>query len=140
VTPPFFLQCEEKRIQITKNLEAALYEFRLPTSALVLWVDSVCINQSDTSERTHQVKIMGEIFREANRILVFLREEEQGIAEAFSYLSSFIPKLTKRILPAMKGHAQLTFDLADSAMFPAPSLTEYESLRKLFGRSWFRRA
>jgi hypothetical protein len=43
---------------------------------LPLWVDSLCINQSDTAERTAQMRQIGGIYRGANAVLVWLGEED----------------------------------------------------------------
>ncbi|OAK94310.1 HET-domain-containing protein [Phaeosphaeriaceae sp. SRC1lsM3a] len=36
------------------------------------WIDALCINQSSTQERGHQVQRMGHIFSEAHRVLIWL--------------------------------------------------------------------
>jgi hypothetical protein len=41
--------------EITKNLESALRHLRFEDKERIIWVDSVCINQSDIEERNHQV-------------------------------------------------------------------------------------
>jgi hypothetical protein len=37
-----------------------------------LWIDSICINQNDTDERTQQVAKMAQIFKHASRVLIWL--------------------------------------------------------------------
>lgn len=37
-----------------------------------LWIDALCINQSDTSERNEQVFRMGEIFRNAALVVAWI--------------------------------------------------------------------
>ena len=59
-------------IAITKNCEAALRRLRKPDVDRRLWVDAVCIDQTNILERNHQVKNMIAIFRGAQRVLVFL--------------------------------------------------------------------
>ncbi|OAL44947.1 hypothetical protein IQ07DRAFT_591788 [Pyrenochaeta sp. DS3sAY3a] len=39
---------------------------------LLLWVDQVCINQSDVNERSHQVTLMGSIYKSALQVLACL--------------------------------------------------------------------
>ena len=39
---------------------------------LTLWIDAVCINQNDISERNHQVLLMGDIYRGATTVLSWL--------------------------------------------------------------------
>jgi hypothetical protein len=49
------LKCDGKMLLITTNLLAALQRLRSPTEVLLLWVDSICINQEDVKERSSQV-------------------------------------------------------------------------------------
>jgi hypothetical protein len=42
---------------------------------LILWVDQVCINQSNPLERSHQVSFMGTIYATAEQVLVSLSKE-----------------------------------------------------------------
>jgi hypothetical protein len=41
-----------------------------------LWIDALCIDQSDNQERGHQVQRMGDIYREATEVLVWLHLDE----------------------------------------------------------------
>lgn len=50
------------------------------------WVDAICINQSDTQEKTHQVAQMAPIYRRAKRVLAWLGEEDEHTEEAFGAL------------------------------------------------------
>lgn len=61
--------------QITPNLDSALRQLSRMTDRLVIWADSICINQADLSERANQVKMMGEIYQNAEHVLVWLGEE-----------------------------------------------------------------
>jgi hypothetical protein len=76
-------------VAITANLKSALEAFRPrpPRSTFNgprrprlrrLWVDSVCINQDDMSERMSQVELMGRIFGGASRVLAWLGHDEEG--------------------------------------------------------------
>ncbi|KAF4452107.1 hypothetical protein F53441_5040 [Fusarium austroafricanum] len=59
-------------LPITENCFDALQNCRLKNENRRLWVDAICINQSDISERTHQVGIMRDIYSAANRVLIYL--------------------------------------------------------------------
>lgn len=37
-----------------------------------LWIDAICINQNNDSERAHQVRLMADIYQKASRVLVWL--------------------------------------------------------------------
>jgi hypothetical protein len=59
-------------IQVTANLEQALRHLRNVEHDSILWVDAVCINQSDASEKSHQVAFMGNIYRECAQVQIWL--------------------------------------------------------------------
>jgi hypothetical protein len=40
-----------------------------------LWIDAVCINQQDVTERSEQVKMMREIYERATEVIVWLGEQ-----------------------------------------------------------------
>jgi hypothetical protein len=71
VTAPIFVNgCE---VQVTTNLHDALYELRKREEvAQSLWVDALCINQSNAVEKGHQVQRMGSIYSSANQVIAWL--------------------------------------------------------------------
>ncbi|KAM0351646.1 hypothetical protein ACHAPU_002656 [Fusarium lateritium] len=61
-----------KTMFITESLHDALKHLRQPYEDEVLWVDALCIDQSDIRERGHQVSHMGEIYRKADKVMIWL--------------------------------------------------------------------
>lgn len=37
-----------------------------------MWIDAICINQSNLKEKGHQVALMGRVFSDARRVVVWL--------------------------------------------------------------------
>ncbi|PVH68697.1 HET-domain-containing protein [Cadophora sp. DSE1049] len=62
------------QVSVTANLESALRRLRA-MKILDLWVDALCINQADTSERNHQVALMRDIYHRSEEVIVWLGEE-----------------------------------------------------------------
>ncbi|OCK96862.1 HET-domain-containing protein [Cenococcum geophilum 1.58] len=60
--------------QGTVNLVSALQHLRSNQTCRTLWVDALCINQESLSERNEQVRRMTEIYKHAQRTLVWLGE------------------------------------------------------------------
>jgi hypothetical protein len=75
---------------ITYNLEQALRSLRDGNggSARTLWVDAICIHQSNISERNHQVAQMPEIYSGATRVNFWSGQamENSDMAIAFMFL------------------------------------------------------
>ncbi|KAE8381526.1 heterokaryon incompatibility protein-domain-containing protein [Aspergillus bertholletiae] len=76
-----------KAIEVTVNLEAAIRHLR-PREGLprIIWIDALCINQSDVAERTEQVARMDNIYRQAGRVIIWLGRESNTSALAFKSL------------------------------------------------------
>lgn len=64
--------CCYKLFQVTKNLEKALRHLRDRASERILWVDAICINQSDEEEKLSQVQSMGDVYRNAVEVRIWL--------------------------------------------------------------------
>ena len=72
--PPYFVTLNGHIWRVTENLWRALFRLQRSSSVRILWVDALCINQSDVSERTHQVQMMGKIYSHAQHTIVWLGE------------------------------------------------------------------
>lgn len=61
-------------IAITKTLELALKRIRAFHQYFIIWVDALCINQSDNAKKAAQVEMMRTIYSRAKRVYVYLGE------------------------------------------------------------------
>jgi hypothetical protein len=71
---------------VSPNLLSALRHLRYSDHPRRLWIDVLCIDQSDLEERGQQVRLMGNIFSTANKVVVWLGEEYDRSDRAFSSL------------------------------------------------------
>ena len=71
--PQCRIQVNGDEIGIGRNLETALRYYRHAGWNMPLWVDALCINQGDLSERSAQVRFMDDIYSAAADTFVFLR-------------------------------------------------------------------
>ncbi|KAF8846470.1 HET-domain-containing protein [Acephala macrosclerotiorum] len=62
---------------ITKTLFQALRRFRQQAERRFLWTDGICINQSDDTEKGHQVGFMSNIYEHGSRTLIWLGENDE---------------------------------------------------------------
>lgn len=63
-------------LPITRNCAAALRRLRSRHQDQILWVDSICMNQSSKDEKSHQVGLMRDIFSRATSVRLFLGGDE----------------------------------------------------------------
>lgn len=54
----------------------------------LIWIDAICIDQENTTEKGHQVQMMGSIYRNAQRVIVWLDPGIKGTEENSKLLSS----------------------------------------------------
>lgn len=87
-------------VPIGVNLHEALKALRLPDKVRFLWVDKLCINQDDVTERTQQVRVMGRIYSTAKRVLIWIGRNEDGTQGSLRAVSTMIQQLRKHLADA----------------------------------------
>jgi hypothetical protein len=73
-------------LRITPNCVSALKHLRDEREERTLWVDGICIDQTSLTERSSQVALMGEIYRDAARVVVWLGESDEKSDQAINLL------------------------------------------------------
>jgi ankyrin repeat protein len=53
-----------------------------------LWIDQICIDQSNNDEKSHQVRLMARIYAKAFNVLIWLGIEANGSSEAMEAIKS----------------------------------------------------
>ncbi|KAI9763815.1 MAG: hypothetical protein M1840_009069 [Geoglossum simile] len=104
-----------QRFNVTDNLHAALLELRLKDQARYLWVDAICINQSDTPERNREVLRMLSIYQNAQQVVVWLGTEIPYTSTAISYLVHLEQKWREQSTSPMKRSLHRFSSLVGSA-------------------------
>ncbi|TVY66819.1 Heterokaryon incompatibility protein 6, OR allele [Fusarium oxysporum f. sp. cubense] len=87
VTPVRYINLGDQDISITPNLHSALIHLRSPDTVRTLWVDALCINQSVHGERNQQVRIMGDIYKSARQVVVWLGDAADDSHLVFQHLN-----------------------------------------------------
>ncbi|ETI23261.1 hypothetical protein G647_05060 [Cladophialophora carrionii CBS 160.54] len=128
------LNCGNGSLLVTPNCEAALRYLRGKTATRRLWIDSICIDQTENAmgERNHQVFLMGEIFKKADGVLIWLGEMDEDTRIAMVAVDNVIkqPKLGETLTdPSARPQALSTQTRYKAADF----------LSLIFKRSWFHR-
>ncbi|EWG53266.1 hypothetical protein FVEG_17085 [Fusarium verticillioides 7600] len=109
---------DDQELPITANCHSALVQLRDSFFERVLWVDAICIDQSNITERGKQVRIMAEVYCKARQVIVWLGEATPDSKVAMQKISKvaeghYIPAEEDKIIP--------------------------ESIAALLKRPWFRR-
>lgn len=87
--------CNGKEFPVTNNLMLALCHLRQRFSTRTLRIDAICINQAEDEnaikERNHQVMRMGEIYQNAERVVIWLGLGDTFTPALFRYLKATGP-------------------------------------------------
>ena len=67
--------------EVTANLYSALKCLRNRTLTRIIWIDAICINQSDLVERRNQIRLMAEIYAQAHHVVIWLGDADNGNAD-----------------------------------------------------------
>ncbi|KAL2694791.1 hypothetical protein Neosp_001378 [[Neocosmospora] mangrovei] len=75
--------------QATRNLVAALRRLQEDDNTVTLWIDAICIQQSNNAEKSWQIQLMKDIYEKATTTVVWLGEDPESaeMMRAFSHMS-----------------------------------------------------
>lgn len=82
-------QAVAQRFRITRNLEAALRSLRFPDETRILWIDAICMDQSNPKEKTHQVGLMNLVYSSAEDVVIWLGGDDSGSYAFFRFSELF---------------------------------------------------
>jgi hypothetical protein len=132
------------QLPVTRNLGEALRYLRKEDESRILWVDAVCINQQDLGERSAQVSKMGDIYRNAARVDVWLGPEAKDSDVAIDFVHSMASDLVPTGEKDRSGRdiRYIVCPGTDTAKLlanPDGFKPRLQALRNLCRRKWFTR-
>lgn len=141
--------CNGHRVQVTANLHAALDQLRLPDRPRTLWVDALCINQSDLDEKSQQIQIMHLIYKSCRRCVVWLGladEHSDTALDMVQLMAELVCQKVNKPLEDLDGHLKDTgrdllqaLEIGHPEVLPPKDSTKWVSLFSLLSRQWFTR-
>lgn len=136
-------KCDRMTLRVTRSLRAALQHLRYPHRKRVMWIDALCIDQSNDVEKGPQVAMMGQLFECASRVVVWLGPEENGSSVAMECLAFIGSQVDvdwggmHRISPANTDGVDRT--IADPNVELPLNREQSLAVAHLLSRSWFDR-
>ncbi|KAK5653735.1 hypothetical protein OQA88_7891 [Cercophora sp. LCS_1] len=130
-----------RTLPIRKNLAVMLEQFALPTETRALWIDAICIDQSDNKERENQVWLMPDIYRIARRVLVYLGPECDNSEAALDFVEH-VAKYSEYLDESLCIPGRSGMSLAKAKGFVMPPVEDaktWKAWRAFWRRPWFRR-
>lgn len=133
-TPVHEIICDDSLLPVASNLHAALLHLRYEDKRRGVWIDALCIDQSNLEERSSQVAIMAEIYSLADQVVVWLGNSDEHTQGGISALQD----LEKRYIVLCSNFGDFTgFD--ESALWDESS-EMFLPLRSILYRPYFHRA
>lgn len=139
---PKYITIDGSSLAITPALAQALPFLRYVDQSRTLWIDAICVNQEDLTERSLQVQKMAALYTYASRVIVWLgpatKDSQLGLRTMSTLRSKISFDIAKDIstppieagVPWTKEDAIIPFD--ESAIRAIISLLE----RQWFERLW----
>ncbi|KAJ2900625.1 hypothetical protein MKZ38_002284 [Zalerion maritima] len=87
-TPPRTIMANSLECSVTPNLLSALSSLRLEDGPRILWTDALCINQQNKKEKAIQVARMGDIYKRADRVVVYFGDSDEGTDRLFDFIEA----------------------------------------------------
>jgi hypothetical protein len=119
------------RLKVTRNVLTVLPYLYLQNGPYAIWIDGICINQEDESEKSVQVQLMRDIYTGTSKVVLWLGESDAKIDRAMEA----IPKMLRK---TSTFDSRCNLDLALQG-FLVGSLSIWIGIHDLLCRSWFTR-
>ncbi|KAH7087892.1 heterokaryon incompatibility protein-domain-containing protein, partial [Paraphoma chrysanthemicola] len=126
---------------VRRNLYCALREIRPTSSSRILWIDAICINQNDVSERSCQVAQMGNVYSFAERVVVWLGESHSLSDLGFDAMTEcfqFTDIMCKAAMPGTKSNDTVAEGFAKFLALPNMDNCLF-GITAIYIRPWWRR-
>ncbi|RSL46492.1 hypothetical protein CEP54_013834 [Fusarium duplospermum] len=85
---PQKIQCNGYTMTVQQNAFDLLNDLRLPGQPRTIWIDAICINQGDVSERSEQVQMMHMIYSRAQSVMIWLGRADDHSRAAMAFAAS----------------------------------------------------
>ncbi|KAF4920321.1 Heterokaryon incompatibility protein 6, OR allele [Colletotrichum viniferum] len=135
--------CNNKTTYITPNLFEALHRIRQHVGRqVVLWADSLCINQDDEEEKSHQVALMGQIYARASEVLIHLADGDDDHAWEAASLIRERDAYVRQNLSLLAGIRSLWYGFPRLSTEERDNITNderWKSFNRLLSQPWFNR-
>lgn len=142
--PIYIGSSDRATLGVTRSLKTALQHLRYPDRERVVWVDAVCINQSDDVEKGAEVATMGQLYACAEHVVVWLGPEADGSGMAMERLCYIGSQIEvdwggiQRITSASNlEHVDLS--IADPNSVLPMDMEQSAAVASLLNREWFDR-
>ncbi|KAN0084911.1 Heterokaryon incompatibility protein (HET) domain containing protein [Elaphomyces granulatus] len=138
-TSPTTLSCEINEVKFGRNGNGK--------QSRKLWIDAICIDQSNEPEKCRQIKLMKHIYGKAKQVVIWLgiSEDDDSTRTALDLVLRAAARLrreTGQRMPQLEEIVPERLDAVTNARHGFPPIDQaaaWEPLAELFKREWFGR-
>ncbi|KAJ4860016.1 heterokaryon incompatibility protein (HET) domain-containing protein [Trichoderma breve] len=105
---------------VTANLYAFLENYQEAGQGVDLWIDAICVNQSDLLEKNHQIPMMNLIYAAARALIIWLGEPSSDSDRAMDWINHLGHASPYDKMPNIPNHA-------------------WQAMQSLLERPWWKR-
>lgn len=146
-TSDYAITVDGQSLVIPKNLADAIQSMGdyVKENHLMLWADSVCINQGDVRERNHQVGLMHSIYRCADCVGIWLGEPADESNHVMDKMTEWKHEFDRHSKPFGDSWelAVTSISASNTTFYGARGSTQYDTwvaFQMLIQRPWWGRA
>lgn len=127
-------------LDVPASAERAIRRLRT-THDRVIWIDAVCINQTDDDEKDQQIPLMGQVYKKSCGNIVWLGKGQAWTAAAIGAINAMFSDIKKETNNSLRTFHQL-LDLGPDHRY-SNSLEQcphdIQALLAFYSNTWFRR-
>lgn len=126
--------CDGRSLSVPSTLRPFLLQIRAKGRGMVLWIDSICINQTDDDEKASQVRDMHNVYRKAKKTLIWLGPGTESSQKGLDFA-----KILYEFSIVPTDQRTWSHRLRTSMACAGISLHHWVAFFELFDRTWFTR-
>ncbi|KAH7400204.1 heterokaryon incompatibility protein-domain-containing protein [Cadophora sp. MPI-SDFR-AT-0126] len=81
-----FIDVGGQDVRVSETLHQALAQLRHTSEDSIVWIDAICIDQTSTDEKNHQVPLMGDIYSSASTVVIWLGDSSVNLDLVILYI------------------------------------------------------
>ncbi|KAH6699081.1 heterokaryon incompatibility protein-domain-containing protein, partial [Leptodontidium sp. MPI-SDFR-AT-0119] len=147
------VRCNGARLEVQPNLAAAFKELQTRdlSRTTYIWIDAICIDQGNPTERSSQVQMMATLYEQAELVIVWLGPEDGTVSDAFMALERLgsigrVPRSKQQLEEARAAVSHISpWDFYNASHYPTKLGIEpindrqWLSIAALLHRPYFKR-
>lgn len=126
-------------LRVTDSAYNVLWHLRQSRSARKLWVDQICIDQTNHAEKSVQVKEMHKVYKHTERLIIWLGNGDDESNQAMDILDSVSNRLEREGLLDFTCVQDLTKVPLTADSSECIDMWPWVKVTRLLSRPWFTR-